>query len=188
MKTKLKYLIVILVINSCIVITSKNSSNNDIYLLNEDNGILNQNDGSIRFKEITSECLNSIKTQNKYLWIVLWSQGCSTYNNQFEDFFSFNNDSIQTMFILCDTAFQIHKQLLHVSKYNKQPYVLDDLEYGYFRRNTKKFHKQLDINKEFKYKDGLPQIYLLNQKGEIIYYPSQMITSKNILKEIKQLK
>lgn len=130
----------------------------------------------ILFQEIGSENLKKITKMNRKTWIYVWGSWCTPCRKKLPLIAQIHRDNPDWNVIMASDDYKIEvlQKLLFEHKIFVQPYILDKAEFG-IKTHVKeqKLWEAMDIGKP--YADGVPQNYIFDEKGNLIYYGSGSI-------------
>ena len=131
------------------------------------------NASEINFQEINSEQLKQAILVNKKTWVYVWGSWCTPCRKKLPLISQLCRDNPDWNIILVADDYNIKslQNLLFENKIFIQPYILDYKTFGQkIHEKEKILWEKLKIDQPFS--DGVPQNYLFDKQGNLVYYGS----------------
>jgi hypothetical protein len=201
------FILILLLMNSCIVIKSRKVDDGTRSLTKEDStkiipfdyGAVHKtyeysSPSSIIFQRIDAEELKTIVAGKKYSWVMFVASWCPIseksmiHNSRFIS--GLPDDSIQLLIISQDLNIKELQKELFESNYNHIPYLMDSKKYGTDEvskqeKFIKDFDKRIPVGR-FK-QGGVPTNLFFNEKADLLYVTGGTVINCDTIKKYTNL-
>jgi hypothetical protein len=201
------FLWIFLLINSCIVIRSRQVDDGTKSLTKEDSakifpfdiGSINQKteyttSSEIVFQRITANDLKKLMPLKPYTWVLICASWCPISERAITKYselaMRISEDSLQLVIISQDLNIKALQKEIFQASYAHVPYLMDSKLYGTDEHNKQKkfisdFNKNLPL--DFFKSGGVPTCLLFNQNAELLYLTGGAVINCDTIKKYTNL-